>query len=154
MIAERTKKAEELLGKDSIERCELRHVTGLERGEDGHIYPGWGYFLSRARGASVLPMIQQGKLIHLIDYFGGGAYSLVDWAYFVDFHHENMEVWAAFIQWADKCEWAYFLDFDHEKMEIWGYGPLVREAGFELLREDPKHIDKTFRPYWSEDQED
>ncbi|ODN83717.1 hypothetical protein L202_01811 [Cryptococcus amylolentus CBS 6039] len=117
IIKERTKKAEELLGKDSIERCKYDSITALWRDENGHFCAIWGEFLRGASGASGLPMIQQGKLVHLIDSIASDG--LNDWAYFIDFHHE--------------------------KMEIWRSGDFLKELSFAFFRENPDYMKTNFR---------
>ncbi|TYJ53878.1 hypothetical protein B9479_005500 [Cryptococcus floricola] len=90
------------------------------RGDDGVPFgirgsiATWSDVLVGAQGARALPFIQNGKLNHLIDS-------------------------TSFIMDGLFCEWAYFIDFHHEKLELWG-GELLREISFDTLRADPEHM--------------
>ncbi|TYJ53879.1 hypothetical protein B9479_005501 [Cryptococcus floricola] len=84
----------------------------------------WSNVLVGGQGARALPFIQEGKLNHLIDSIS----FLMDGVF---------------------CEWAYFIDFHHEKLEVWG-GVLLREISFDTLRADPEHM---LKGGWESDEE-
>ncbi|TYJ53385.1 hypothetical protein B9479_005985 [Cryptococcus floricola] len=101
----------------AAESLALKAIWGDEKGPFGMgrsmgSMNTWSDVLVGAQGARALPFIQEGKLNHLIDSIS----FLMDGIF---------------------CEWAYFIDFHHEKLEVWG-GVLLREISFDTLRADPK----------------
>ncbi|ODN84755.1 hypothetical protein L202_00632 [Cryptococcus amylolentus CBS 6039] len=85
----------------------------------------WDAVLKGVQGAKALQLIQQGRLSHLVDYTG-------------------------FLQGFD-CEWAYFIDFNNQKMEIWAGDYFIGEVTFSTLRDDKNYMKKR---NWSDDEDE
>ncbi|ODN76465.1 hypothetical protein L198_08060 [Cryptococcus wingfieldii CBS 7118] len=86
----------------------------------------WHDVLCRAQGVESLRLIQQGKLSHLLEESEFAC------------HHGKKSADQVFTVFhIFDANWAYFIDFHHEKMEVWSEGMLVREVTFDMLRGNP-----------------
>ncbi|ODO11513.1 hypothetical protein I350_00293 [Cryptococcus amylolentus CBS 6273] len=70
-------------------------------------------------------VLKGGRLSHLVDYTG-------------------------FLQGFD-CEWAYFIDFNNQKMDIWAGDYFIGEVTFSTLRDDKNYMKKR---NWSDDEDE
>ncbi|WVQ78083.1 hypothetical protein IAT38_000164 [Cryptococcus sp. DSM 104549] len=94
--------------------CELRYREyGLSDTSDvSWPWTRWNSVLWETQGARTLPAVKSIKLKHLLDQAG--------------FVYDGLY-----------CEWAYFIDFWNEKLEIWSGGAVWTTLRFQRLRDDP-----------------
>ncbi|TYJ52655.1 hypothetical protein B9479_006747 [Cryptococcus floricola] len=109
------------LRKDCLEHFEMYGYSGYHQ--------SWNDVLHRAQGARSLKLIQQGKLSHLLEESEFAC------------HHGKKSADQVFtVSHIYGSNWAYFIDFHHEKMEVWAEDVLVREVTFDMLRGNPDYM--------------
>ncbi|ODN77375.1 hypothetical protein L202_04563 [Cryptococcus amylolentus CBS 6039] len=116
----------------AAEELEERRKTYLKHFEEygySRYRKTWHDVLCRAQGAESLRLIQQGKLSHLLEKSEFAC------------HHGKKSADQVFtVSHIYDANWAYFIDFHHQKMEVWAEDVLVREVTFDMLRGNPDYM--------------